>query len=70
MLTGQKYAFLNFFAVVFTLGEMIFLCLFILFLVIFAVRYRNGKWVPRLDTLACRVRRTRINPWEGLENRP
>ena len=39
-------SFLNFFAVVFTLGEMIFLCLFILSLVIFAVRYRNGKWVP------------------------
>jgi hypothetical protein len=46
MLTGQKYAFLNFFAVVFTLGEMIFLCCFILSLVIFAVRYRHGKWVP------------------------
>jgi uncharacterized protein len=46
LLTAQKYAFLNFFAVVFTLGEMIFLCLFIFSLVIFAVRWRNGKWVP------------------------
>ncbi len=46
MLTGQKYAFLNLCAVVFTLGEMIFLCLFILFLVFFAVRFRNGKTVP------------------------
>jgi hypothetical protein len=31
---------------VFTLGEMIFLCLFILSLVVFAVRHRHGKWVP------------------------
>jgi len=46
MLTAQKYEFLNFFAVVFTLGEMIFLCLFIMTLVIFSVRHRHGKWVP------------------------
>lgn len=46
VLTGQKHAFLSFFAVVFTLGEMIFLCLFILSLVGFAIRYRQGKWVP------------------------
>jgi uncharacterized protein len=46
MLTGQQYQFLNFFAVVFTLGEMIFLCLFIMTLVIFSVRHRHGKWVP------------------------
>jgi uncharacterized protein len=46
MLTAQQYEFLNFFAVVFTLGEMIFLCLFIMSLVIFSVRHRHGKWVP------------------------
>lgn len=46
MLTAQKYEILNFFAVVFTVGEMIFLCAFILFLVWFAVRFRSGKWVP------------------------
>lgn len=46
MLTAQKYTILNLFAVVFTLGEMIFLCLFILSLVFFAVRHRHGKWVP------------------------
>ena len=46
MLTGQQYQFLNFFAIVFTLGEMIFLCLFIMTLVIFSVRHRHGKWVP------------------------
>lgn len=46
MLTAQKYTVLNFAAVVFTLGEMIFLCLFILSLVLFAVRFRSGKWVP------------------------
>ncbi len=35
-----------------TLGEMIFLCLFIVSLVYFAVRHRHGKrvpaWVPAL----------------------
>jgi len=46
MLTAQQYEFLNFFAVVFTLGEMIFLCLFIMTLVIFSIRHRHGKWVP------------------------
>jgi uncharacterized protein len=46
LLTAQKYAALNFFAVVFTLGEMVFLCMFILSLVVWAVRFRNGKWVP------------------------
>jgi len=47
LLTAQKYPALNFFAVVFTLGEMIFLCLFILSLVGFALRFRSGKWVPQ-----------------------
>lgn len=46
LLTAQKYETLNFLAVVFTLGEMIFLCCFILSLVMFAVRFRHGKWVP------------------------
>ena len=46
MLSGAKLEILNFFAVVFTLGEMIFLCLFILSLVYFALRHRHGKWVP------------------------
>jgi uncharacterized membrane protein YfcA len=46
LLTAQKYEVLNFFAVVFTVGEMIFLCSFVLFLVWFSVRYRHGKWVP------------------------
>jgi len=45
-LTGQQHTFINFFAVVFTLGEMIFLCLFILSLVWFSVRHRHGKLVP------------------------
>ncbi len=52
MLTGQAYEILSFLAVVFTLGEMFFLCFFIVSLVIFAVRYRHGKsvpaWIPRL----------------------
>lgn len=52
VLTGQKIEFFSFFAVVFTLGEMIFLCLFIVSLVVFSVRHRHGKrvppWVPAL----------------------
>ncbi len=46
MLTAEQHGILHFLAVVFTLGEMIFLCLFILSLVLFALRHRNGKWVP------------------------
>lgn len=46
ILTGAKYEVLNFAAVVFTLGEMLFLCAFIISLVIFSVRFRHGKWVP------------------------
>lgn len=46
VLTGQTIEWLSLFAVMLTLGEMIFLCLFILSLVVFAVRNRNGKWVP------------------------
>jgi uncharacterized membrane protein YfcA len=46
LLTAQQYPIFNFFAVVFTLGEMLFLCMFILSLVMFAVRFRHGKWVP------------------------
>jgi uncharacterized protein len=52
VLTGQNVEFLAFFAVVFTLGEMLFLCMFIVSLVIFSVRHRHGKrvpaWVPPL----------------------
>jgi hypothetical protein len=52
MLTGSKYAALSFFAVVFTLGEMFFLCFFIMSLVYFAVRHQHGKsvpdWIPSL----------------------
>jgi hypothetical protein len=46
VLTGQGVHWLALFAVVLTLGEMIFLCLFISSLVFFAVRRRGGKWVP------------------------
>ena len=46
VLTGGTVEFLAFFAVVFTLGEMIFLCLFIVSLVLFSVRHKHGKWVP------------------------
>jgi uncharacterized membrane protein YfcA len=44
--TGQSVEFLSLAAVMLTLGEMIFLCLFILSLVCFAVRHRAGRWVP------------------------
>jgi hypothetical protein len=46
VLTGQTVNFLAFLAIVFTLGEMVFLCLFIVSLVVFSVRHRRGKWVP------------------------
>jgi len=46
ILSGGQYEIVNFAAVVFTLGEMIFLCTFILSLVFFSVRHRRGKWVP------------------------
>jgi uncharacterized protein len=46
LMTGAQYEVLNFLAVVFTLGEMIFLCLFIISLVVFSLRFRKKKWVP------------------------
>jgi uncharacterized membrane protein YfcA len=46
VLTGQNVQWLSLAAVMLTLGEMIFLCLFISSLVWFAVRRRGGKWVP------------------------
>jgi uncharacterized membrane protein YfcA len=46
VLTGQSVEILSLLAVMLTLGEMIFLCLFILSLVMFAIRNKRGKWVP------------------------
>lgn len=46
VLTGQSVQWLSLAAVMLTLGEMIFLCLFITSLVWFAVRRRANKWVP------------------------
>jgi hypothetical protein len=46
VLTGGTIEWLSFVAVVFTLGEMIFLCLFIISLVWFSVRHQHGKTVP------------------------
>ncbi|MEW6368071.1 MAG: sulfite exporter TauE/SafE family protein [Acidobacteriota bacterium] len=46
VLTGQSIELLSLFAVMLTLGEMIFLCMFIVSLVWFAVRRRHGKPVP------------------------
>jgi len=46
VLSGQSIELLSLAAVVLTLGEMIFLCLFIMSLVFFAVRHRAGRWVP------------------------
>jgi uncharacterized protein len=52
LVTGRQYEILSFFAVVFTLGEMFFLCLFIVSLVVFSIRHRHGspvpKWIPAL----------------------
>lgn len=50
VLTGQSTEWLSLAAVVLTLGEMIFLCLFISSLVWFSVRRRRGKWVPHWVT--------------------
>jgi uncharacterized membrane protein YfcA len=46
VLTGQKNEWLSLFAVMLTLGEMIFLCAFIVSLLYFARRHRRGAWVP------------------------
>lgn len=46
VLSGQNIEWLSLAAVMLTLGEMIFLCLFISSLVWFAVRRRRSKWVP------------------------
>ncbi len=52
VLSGQAVAALAWLAAVLTLGEMIFLCLFVGSLVFFAARFRRGKavpaWVPAL----------------------
>jgi hypothetical protein len=52
VLTGQTVELLSLLAVMLTLGEMIFLCLFIVSLVWFAARHKRGKtvptWVPAL----------------------
>ena len=52
VLTGQSIELLSLFAVMLTLGEMIFLCLFIVSLVWFAARHKRGRpvppWVPSL----------------------
>jgi uncharacterized protein len=46
VLTGQSVEWLSLIAVMLTLGEMIFLCLFIISLLLFARRHRRGAWVP------------------------
>lgn len=46
VLTGQKNEWLSLFAVMLTLGEMIFLCAFIVALLYFARRHKQGAWVP------------------------
>jgi uncharacterized protein len=45
-LTGQSNEWLSFAAVILTLGEMIFLCLFIMSLLWFARQHKRGVWVP------------------------
>jgi hypothetical protein len=46
LLLGGQLAILTALAVIVTLGQMIFLCLYILCLVLFAWRTRRGRWVP------------------------
>lgn len=45
-LSGSKAEWLSLMAVMLTLGEMIFLCLFILSLLYYGWRYKRGHWVP------------------------
>ena len=46
VLAGRKQEWLALLAVMLTLGEMIFLCLFIVSLLYFARRHKRGAWVP------------------------
>jgi uncharacterized membrane protein YfcA len=46
VLSGQKNEWLSFAAVILTLGEMIFLCFFIMSLLWFARQHKRGIWVP------------------------
>lgn len=46
ILSGGKFPLLSALAVILTLGQMFFLCFFIMSLVWFAYRARRGKWVP------------------------
>jgi hypothetical protein len=46
VMSGQKSEWLSLLAVMLTLGEMIFLCLFIVSLLYFAWRHKRGAWVP------------------------
>ncbi len=46
ILGGGKVAGMNAIAIIVTLGQMFYLCLFILALVYFAYRARRGRWVP------------------------
>jgi hypothetical protein len=46
VLLGGQMRILQALSVIVTLGQMIFLCLFIISLVLFAWRARRGKWVP------------------------
>jgi hypothetical protein len=52
VITGQSMELFSFLAVILTLGQMIFLCLFIVSLLWFSIRHRHGKavpaWVPPL----------------------
>jgi uncharacterized membrane protein YfcA len=52
LITGGQHEILSFLAVVFTLGEMFFLSIFVITLVMFSVRHKHGKpvpdWVPPL----------------------
>jgi uncharacterized membrane protein YfcA len=46
VLLGGKVPILTALSVIVTLGQMFFLCFFIISLVIFAYRARRGRWVP------------------------
>ena len=45
-LNWRHYPILQPLAVILTLGEMLFLCLFILSIFYFALRHNRGRWIP------------------------
>lgn len=46
LVTGGRFPILSAFALILTLGQMVFLCVFIIAMLVFAWRGSRGKWIP------------------------